>query len=140
MADQGGGDGGLPSWAKAWVGRATGGIVGKIAAIGVAAFVAMGVVAYSLKNGTGLAGVVVVGAVFLYAMHRLLSYAEKHPEPASMEGRDYLAWRTKQAEIAGSNQPAALPPPEANVAPPQIVGQAQGPQGQARGLQEGQNG
>lgn len=120
MSEEGSGVG-LPPWAKAWVGRATGGIVGKIAALGGAGFLAIAVVAYSLKEWFALGAIVIVAGVFLYTMHRLLSYAEKHPEPASMEGKDYLAWRTKQAEIAGSGQPAALPPPEENVAAPQIA-------------------
>lgn len=117
MADD---DSGLPNWAKGWVGKATGGIIGKVATLGAAAFGAGAVVAFSLSKEpwVALAGIVVVCGSFLYCLHRMLKYAETNPEPASMEGKEFLELRKKQIEIAGSNQPAVLPPPEANTAPP----------------------
>jgi hypothetical protein len=116
--------------AKAVAGiRQGSGVVGKLCTVGIFAFLALGTGLYAMPGEAAKMHVMlwavgfVCGTLLLFVAMCLV-YAHLNPQQASMESADLRALLMKQAEIAGTNQPAMLPPPEANVAPPQIAGSA----------------
>ena len=109
------------------IAKSSAGIVGVLCTVAISAFVAMAAAAYALpKDWTRLVAVGLIGVIFLLFIREMLGYARSHEDAATMAGKELLEWKKKQREMAASERPPSLPPPEANVAPPAEVKKPEG--------------
>ena len=108
--------GGVAGWAR-YIPRQGTGVVGRLSTVAMVAFAAMGAGVYSMPGDwPKLAGVLAIGVAFLVFLFRLISYAEKNPLHASLEGGELVTVQMKQWEIAEKGAAPAIP--SANVPPP----------------------
>jgi hypothetical protein len=102
-----------------------GGIVGKVALVALGGFAgAVGVAKYTA--GLGLIQIICVAGVLLttYLIIRgILSYGEKHPSSATLEGAEIILWQQQQIMLAAKNVPSPTELqiiPNPGGAPPQL--------------------
>jgi hypothetical protein len=112
------GSGGIAGWAR-YIPKQGTGVVGRLSTVAMVAFAAMGAGVYTMPGDwPKLAGIAAIGAVFLIFLFRLISYAEKNPLHASLEGGELVQVQLKQWEIAAKGEVPAIP--AANVPPPAL--------------------
>jgi hypothetical protein len=83
------------------------GIIGKASYVAVAAMLALGIVAYNLREPMLLLAIGLL-IVFLFVAFFVgtLWFANKHPGPALLEGAELIQWR--QMETTASNPPESI--------------------------------
>lgn len=68
-----------------------GGVVGKLSMVMIAVVFSAATIAWSVRNEwIAVAALVVVAVIVLSLGHRLINFAEKHPQTALMEGAELL--------------------------------------------------
>jgi hypothetical protein len=83
------------------------GVVGKASYVAAAGVIALGAVAWSLRDSWFLFGdAVLIIVLFSIYFGGILWFAHKHPGVALLEGAELIQWR--QLDIAASNQPSEI--------------------------------
>jgi len=92
------------------------GVVGKASYVAATAFIALGAIAWSLRDGGYLIALAIL-VVFLFTTYLggVLWFSNKHPGLALLEGAELIQWR--KIEMAAKDVPAL---PEDS--PPRIIG------------------
>lgn len=86
-----------------------GGVVGKLAMVGVICILVIGGVALKLSNQWFLiSAIAVVAGVAVFIVIKVINFADRHPELALLEGADLLRWQQMQLEAKGMGPQTGL--------------------------------
>lgn len=89
-----------------------GGIVGKVALIAIAGLAAAAGIAKLTSGYVQAICVVTVLATVLFIVRWIFDYAEKHPQSATLEGTQIIAWQQQQILLAAQG---VTPPKDARL-------------------------
>jgi hypothetical protein len=79
-----------------------GGFVGKLTMFGGVAVVVIGAIALKLHDDRLIFAALVIAALLaFFVVHRVSSFADKHPELAMFEGAEILQWEQMKIEAQG---------------------------------------